>query len=205
MIANLLGFGKTAQEVKDAYKSHLSNSRFDMASSQVVSRGFSDLVQLHHPPEGVFHNEIIAKGDIQDTKDFYTNLGLNCKVATRKKNNQKVCRINFFGQEMIAVEPKGKIYPHAGITLSNPLHYQAVMENMHKNGIKILDVDHKTGEILSDKAGKETIQYKDAEKTVIKQRMFYIQDPSGNILQIKHYPDMEDHQMIDNKSLLSEK
>ncbi len=99
------------------------------------------------------------------------------------------------------------VYPHNGFTIENPVHYQIILDNMKAKGIKILNVNHATGNIIDDKPGEEAVQkkelYEGSEVKVIKQRMFYIMDPSNNIIQIKWYPDTEaDHKMPENKPLV---
>ena len=123
-----------------------------------------------------FHLAIPA-GDLDKTEKFYTDI-LGCKAYHREKG--KYVDIDFWGNELTLHKSEVKLprenhkvdmgtvtVPHFGVHLKKEI-FEKVKSNIEKNNVRYLD--------------KPYTRYKGTEH---EQNTFFIQDPNGNILELK--------------------
>jgi extradiol dioxygenase family protein len=122
-----------------------------------------------------FHLAIPCK-DIEETKVFYEGLG--CAVA--RQYDDRVT-FNFFGDQLVChlsaddITTEPKLYPrHFGITFLEKSDFEELHSAVERNGLKFFK------ELSSRFVGRR-------EEHI----MFFLIDPSNNILEFKHYFDPE--------------
>ncbi|WP_067620288.1 VOC family protein [Alicyclobacillus acidiphilus] len=124
-------------------------------------------------PNNVFHLAIPAK-DLDETFEFYvTKLG--CKLARRYADR---ITLDFFGDQVVChlsqdYDQQVKMYPrHFGVTFKDKQEF----DNLYKLA--------KQREIPFFQDLSKRFQGKIEEH-----EMFFLQDPSNNLLEFKYYPD----------------
>tara|TARA_B100000963_G_scaffold306195_1_gene280733 strand:- start:9997 stop:10389 length:393 start_codon:yes stop_codon:yes gene_type:complete len=125
-----------------------------------------------------FHLALPA-GNLQETEKFYTEV-LGCKSGNREKG--KWVDIDFWGNELTLHQTKMKLplerhdvdmgnvpVPHFGVHLKKDV-YNKIKENLKINNIEYID--------------KPYTRFKG---TKFEQNTFFIQDPNGNVLELKTF------------------
>ena len=125
-----------------------------------------------------FHLALPA-GNLQETEKFYTKV-LGCKSGNREKG--KWVDIDFWGNELTLHQTKMKLplerhdvdmgnvpVPHFGVHLKKDV-YNKIKENLKINNIEYID--------------KPYTRFKG---TKFEQNTFFIQDPNGNVLELKTF------------------
>tara|TARA_Y100000768_G_C23623560_1_gene516181 strand:- start:77 stop:469 length:393 start_codon:yes stop_codon:yes gene_type:complete len=125
-----------------------------------------------------FHLALPA-GNLQETEKFYTEV-LGCKSGNREKG--KWVDIDFWGNELTLHQTKMKLplerhdvdmgnvpVPHFGVHLKKDV-YNKIKENLKVNNIEYID--------------KPYTRFKG---TKFEQKTFFIQDPNGNVLELKTF------------------
>ena len=125
-----------------------------------------------------FHLAIPA-GDLQMAEKFYTEI-LGCKSGNREKG--KWVDIDFWGNELTLHQTKMKLprerhdvdmgnvpVPHFGVHLKKDI-YERIRKNLETNNIKYVD--------------KPYTRFKGTE---FEQSTFFIEDPNGNVLELKTF------------------
>ena len=125
-----------------------------------------------------FHLALPA-GNLQETEKFYTEV-LGCKSGNREKG--KWVDIDFWGNELTLHQTKMKLplerhdvdmgnvpVPHFGVHLKKDV-YNKIKENLKVNNIEYID--------------KPYTRFKG---TKFEQNTFFIQDPNGNVLELKTF------------------
>ena len=125
-----------------------------------------------------FHLALPA-GDLKETEKFYTEI-LGCKTGNREKG--KWVDIDFWGNELTLHQTKLKLpreshdvdmgnvpVPHFGV------HLKKEIFNRIKNNLKTNNIDY------IDKP------YTRFKGTKFEQNTFFIEDPHGNVLELKTF------------------
>jgi uncharacterized protein len=111
--------------------------------------------------------------DIPSTKAFYVD-GLGC-LAGRESSNSIILRL--YGHQLVAhvaTEPLNDqtgIYPrHFGLVFHSESNWMALLEQVQDRRLKFYQ--------------KPKVRFTD---TPLEHRTFFLADPSGNVLEFKHY------------------
>jgi uncharacterized protein len=125
-----------------------------------------------------FHLALPA-GDIDNTLKFYTEV-LGCKIGNREKG--KWVDIDFWGNELTLHQTKMKLprerhsvdmgnvpIPHFGVHLEKSI-FNRIRSNLKSNNIDFIDKP-----------------YTRFEGTKFEQNTFFIEDPNGNVLELKTF------------------
>mgnify|MGYP001261633970 CR=1 FL=1 len=125
-----------------------------------------------------FHLALPA-GDLQETEKFYTEI-LGCKTGNREKG--KWVDIDFWGNELTLHQTKMKLprerhevdmgnvpVPHFGVHLKKEV-FEHIKSNLESKNISYLD--------------KPYTRFKG---TKFEQNTFFIEDPHGNVLELKTF------------------
>jgi extradiol dioxygenase family protein len=111
--------------------------------------------------------------DLKAARKFYVE-GLGCKTG-RTSNHSLI--LNLFGNQIVAqltkepLPPQKGIYPrHFGLIFSEWKDWEKLVLRVRKKRLKFYQPPR--------------IRY---EGTPIEHRTFFLQDPSGNLLEFKHY------------------
>ena len=125
-----------------------------------------------------FHLALPA-GDIDNTLKFYTEI-LGCKTGNGEKG--KWVDIDFWGNELTLHQTKMKLprerhdvdmgnvpIPHFGVHLDKDI-FNRIKSSLKSNNIKFIDMP-----------------YTRFEGTKFEQNTFFIEDPNGNVLEIKTF------------------
>ncbi len=125
-----------------------------------------------------FHLALPA-GDLQETEKFYTEI-LGCKTGNREKG--KWVDIDFWGNELTLHQTKIKLprerhevdmgnvpVPHFGVHLKKEV-FEHIKSNLESKNISYLD--------------KPYTRFKG---TKFEQNTFFIEDPHGNVLELKTF------------------
>ena len=125
-----------------------------------------------------FHLALPA-GDIDSTLKFYTEI-LGCKTGNREKG--KWVDIDFWGNELTLHQTKMKLQrerhdvdmgnvpiPHFGVHLDKDI-FNRIKSNLKSNNISFIDKP-----------------YTRFEGTKFEQNTFFIEDPNGNVLELKTF------------------
>ena len=125
-----------------------------------------------------FHLALPA-GDIDSTLKFYTEI-LGCKTGNREKG--KWVDIDFWGNELTLHQTKMKLprerhdvdmgnvpIPHFGVHLDKVI-FNRIKSSLKSNNISFIDKP-----------------YTRFEGTKFEQNTFFIEDPNGNILELKTF------------------
>jgi hypothetical protein len=125
-----------------------------------------------------FHLALPA-GDIDSTLKFYTEI-LGCKTGNREKG--KWVDIDFWGNELTLHQTKMKLprerhdvdmgnvpIPHFGVHLDKDI-FNRIKSNLKSNNISFIDKP-----------------YTRFEGTKFEQNTFFIEDPNGNVLELKTF------------------
>ena len=125
-----------------------------------------------------FHLALPA-GDIDNTLKFYTEV-LGCKIGNREKD--KWVDIDFWGNELTLHQTKMKLprerhsvdmgnvpIPHFGVHLEKSI-FNRIRSNLKYNNIDFIDKP-----------------YTRFEGTKFEQNTFFIEDPNGNVLELKTF------------------
>ena len=125
-----------------------------------------------------FHLALPA-GDIETTEKFYTEI-LGCKTGNREKG--KWVDIDFWGNELTLHQTKMKLprerhdvdmgnvpIPHFGVHLDKKV-FDKIKDNLKEHNVKYLD--------------KPYTRFKDKK---LQQSTFFIEDPHGNVLELKTF------------------
>ena len=125
-----------------------------------------------------FHLALPA-GDLQETEKFYTEI-LGCKTGNREKG--KWVDIDFWGNELTLHQTKIKLprerhevdmgnvpVPHFGVHLKKEV-FEHIKSNLESKNISYLD--------------KPYTRFKG---TKFEQNTFFIEDPHGNVLELKSF------------------
>ena len=125
-----------------------------------------------------FHLAIPA-GDLDVATTFYTDV-LGCKLGNREKG--KWVDVNFWGNELTLHKTLMKLprerhdvdmgnvaIPHFGVHLKKDV-FKKIKENLKNKNIKYLDKP-----------------YTRFEGTKFEQNTFFIEDPNGNVLELKTF------------------
>lgn len=111
--------------------------------------------------------------DLEDTKKFYVD-GLGCELG---RESESAVTLGLAGHQLVAhlvkestASQKG-IYPrHFGLVFTDEKDWQAVADRAKANGLKFYQ--------------QPRVRY---PGTRIEHRTFFLEDPSGNLLEFKHY------------------
>ena len=127
-----------------------------------------------------FHLAVPA-GDLSISTNFYEKI-LGCKLGNREEG--KWIDIDFWGNELTLHKTNMKLpnerhdvdmgnvpLPHFGVHLNKDI-FNKIKENLKANNIKYLD--------------KPYIRFKDKPE---EQETFFIEDPHGNVLELKTFQD----------------
>ena len=127
-----------------------------------------------------FHLAVPA-GDLSIATNFYEKI-LGCKLGNREEG--KWVDVDFWGNELTLHKTEMKLpnerhdvdmgnvpIPHFGVHLNKDV-FKQIKENIKKNNIKYLD--------------KPYIRFKDKPE---EQETFFIEDPHGNVLELKTFQD----------------
>tara|TARA_Y100000996_G_C22540777_1_gene649974 strand:+ start:1105 stop:1497 length:393 start_codon:yes stop_codon:yes gene_type:complete len=125
-----------------------------------------------------FHLALPA-GDLQETEKFYTEI-LGCKTGNREKG--KWVDIDFWGNELTLHQTKIKLprerhdvdmgnvpVPHFGVHLKKEV-FEHIKSNLESKNISYID--------------KPYTRFKG---TKFEQNTFFIEDPHGNVLELKTF------------------
>ena len=125
-----------------------------------------------------FHLALPA-GDIDSTLKFYTEI-LGCKTGNREKG--KWVDIDFWGNELTLHQTKMKLprerhdadmgnvpIPHFGVHLDKDI-FNRIKSSLKSNNISFIDKP-----------------YTRFEGTKFEQNTFFIEDPNGNVLELKTF------------------
>jgi extradiol dioxygenase family protein len=125
-----------------------------------------------------FHLALPA-GDIENTLKFYTDI-LGCKTGNGEKG--KWVDIDFWGNELTLHQTKMKLprerhdvdmgnvpIPHFGVHLDKEI-FNRIKSNLKSNKINFIDKP-----------------YTRFEGTKFEQNTFFIEDPNGNVLELKTF------------------
>ena len=125
-----------------------------------------------------FHLALPA-GNLQKTEKFYTEI-LECKTGNREEG--KWVDIDFWGNELTLHQTKMKLprerhdvemgsvpVPHFGVHLKKEV-FNHIKSNLKNNNIKYIDKP-----------------YTRFEGTRFEQNTFFIEDPNGNVLELKTF------------------
>ena len=125
-----------------------------------------------------FHLALPA-GDIDNTLKFYTEI-LGCKIGNREKG--KWVDIDFWGNELTLHQTKMKLprerhdvdmgnvpIPHFGVHLEKDI-FSRIKSSLKSNNIEFIDKP-----------------YTRFEGTKFEQNTFFIEDPNGNVLELKTF------------------
>ncbi|MDB9743529.1 VOC family protein [Pelagibacteraceae bacterium] len=125
-----------------------------------------------------FHLALPA-GDIDSTLKFYTEI-LGCKIGNREKG--KWVDIDFWGNELTLHQTKMKLprerhdvdmgnvpIPHFGVHLDKDI-FNRIKSSLKSNNISFIDKP-----------------YTRFEGTKFEQNTFFIEDPNGNVLELKTF------------------
>ncbi len=125
-----------------------------------------------------FHLALPA-GDLQKTERFYTEI-LGCKTGNREKD--KWVDIDFWGNELTLHQTKMKLprerhdvdmgnvpVPHFGVHLKKEI-FNKIKSNLESKNISYID--------------KPYTRFKG---TKFEQNTFFIEDPNGNVLELKTF------------------
>ncbi len=111
--------------------------------------------------------------DIPSTKSFYVD-GLGCLAG---RESPKSIILGFYGHQIVAhvveapLETQKGIYPrHFGIVFTQENNWLALLERVQEKRLKFYQ--------------KPKVRFAD---TPLEHRTFFLIDPSGNILEFKHY------------------
>lgn len=111
--------------------------------------------------------------DIPSTKAFYID-GLGC-LAGRQSNDSMI--MSLYGHQLVAhvahqsLEEQRGIYPrHFGLVFYSESNWMALLEKVHDKRLKFYQ--------------KPKVRFAD---TPLEHRTFFLSDPSGNVLEFKHY------------------
>jgi extradiol dioxygenase family protein len=111
--------------------------------------------------------------DIASTKSFYVD-GLGCLVG---RESPKSIILGFYGHQIVAhvvedaLQVQKGIYPrHFGIVFTLENNWMALLERVQEKRLKFYQ--------------KPKVRFVD---TPLEHRTFFLIDPSGNILEFKHY------------------
>tara|TARA_B100001142_G_C13971406_1_gene515058 strand:+ start:230 stop:631 length:402 start_codon:yes stop_codon:yes gene_type:complete len=132
------------------------------------------MVNMSNP----FHLALPA-GDIDSTLKFYTEI-LGCKIGNKEKG--KWVDIDFWGNELTLHQTKMKLprerhdvdmgnvpIPHFGVHLDKDI-FDRIKSNLKSNNISFIDKP-----------------YTRFEGTKFEQNTFFIEDPNGNVLELKTF------------------
>jgi uncharacterized protein len=127
-----------------------------------------------------FHLAVPA-GDLSIATNFYEKI-LGCKLGNREEG--KWVDVDFWGNELTLHKTEMKLpnerhdvdmgnvpIPHFGVHLNKDV-FKQIKENIKENNIKYLD--------------KPYIRFKDKPE---EQETFFIEDPHGNVLELKTFQD----------------
>ena len=127
-----------------------------------------------------FHLAVPA-GDLSIATNFYEKI-LGCKLGNREEG--KWVDVDFWGNELTLHKTEMKLpnerhdvdmgnvpVPHFGVHLNKDV-FKQIKENIKENNIKYLD--------------KPYIRFKDKPE---EQETFFIEDPHGNVLELKTFQD----------------
>jgi extradiol dioxygenase family protein len=125
-----------------------------------------------------FHLAIPA-GDLEKAEAFYTKI-LECKTGNREKD--KWVDVDFWGNELTLHQTSMKLprerhavdmgdvpVPHFGVHLKKEV-YEKIKSNIELNKIKFID--------------KPYTRFKGTE---FEQNTFFVEDPNGNVLELKTF------------------
>jgi extradiol dioxygenase family protein len=111
--------------------------------------------------------------DITSTKKFYVN-GLGC-LAGRESPSSLI--LSLYGHQLVAhvvhghLEPQTGIYPrHFGLVFYSENNWMALLEQIQLKQLNFYQ--------------QPKVRFPD---TPLEHRTFFLQDPSGNLLEFKHY------------------
>lgn len=125
-------------------------------------------------PENVFHLAIPCK-DLDETQDFYVGK-LGCQLARRYADR---VTLNFFGDQLVChlapdkIDLDPQMYPrHFGVTFKQKEDFESLLKLAKEHDIEFFQ------DVSVRFPGK-----------VEEHLMFFLKDPSNNLLEIKFYHD----------------
>jgi uncharacterized protein len=121
----------------------------------------------------IFHLAIPTK-DLDESAEFYTALG--CRIARRYDDR---ITMDFFGDQVVChlnpnkIDHSPEMYPrHFGLTFHHKTDFDQFLKNCEAKKLKFFD--------------KPSVRFKGKKE---QHEMFFLIDPSNNLIEFKYYPD----------------
>jgi len=123
-------------------------------------------------PKTLFHLAFPVR-DLKAAKRFYVN-GLGCRVG---RASDRSLILNLRGHQIVAQQADGPLPAQKGIY---PRHFGLVFESLNDWKALVRRAEKKRLKFYQ----KPRVRY---EETPLEHHTMFLQDPSGNLLEFKHY------------------